>query len=336
MQVRADPRIELFSVLFHLIGSAEFQPFDTSYRRAVDQHFAPFREHPAALATLELRAKYGIGHNAPIGLAVFLDAASLQPIVSLTTATTAEDLDARWQKVPVAAYLEKVRSFASESRFAEFFASQHDYIAGVEERLAQALLPHGIETWFAGFLGVYPGARFTVVPGLLTGPWSYEASMHDGAGRERVYQIVELEGVDSSGLPNPTVLTTDLIVHELAHSYVNPIVEHHAAEFQVAEALFAQVQAVMEEQRYISWKIMVQESLVRAITILFIRDKQGVVAASEAIYKELQQGFSWITELAKQLADLRTVSAGTPINLEEKVPELAAFFAARAQPSPAP
>lgn len=333
MQVHSDPRIELFSILFHLIGSPEFQPFATSYLRAVDEHFAPFREHPAALATRELRATYGIGHNAPIGLAVFLDAASLQPIVSLTTA---EDLDARWQKVPVAAYLEKVRSFASESRFSEFFASQGDYIAGVERRLEQALLPQGIETWFAGFLGSYPGTRFTVVPGLLTGPWSYEASMHDAAGRERVYQVVELEGVDENGLPVPTVLTTDLIVHELAHSYVNPIVEHHAEEFKAAEALYVQVQAVMEKQRYTSWKILVQESLVRAITVLYIRDRQGVMAASEAIYKELQQGFSWITELAKQLAEMRAVSVGKPINLGEKVPTLAALFAAWAQAAAAP
>jgi hypothetical protein len=229
-----------------------------------------------------------------------------------------------------------VRSFASESRFSEFFASQRDYITRVERRLEQALLPQGIEAWFGEFLGRYPGTRFTVVPGLLTGPWSYEASMHDAVGRERVYQVVELEGVDQNGLPVPTVLTTDLIVHELAHSYVNPIVEHHADAFQVAEALYRQVQTVMEKQRYISWKIMVQESLVRAITILYIRDRQGVVAASEAIYKELQQGFSWITELAKQLAEMRTASAGQPINLEEKVPVLAALFAGWAQGAAAP
>src|SRR5512143_2916270 len=72
MEIRVDPRVELMSIVCHLAQTPEYRSFDTPYRRAVDAHFAPFLDHPVIAAMRELRTRFSISYNAPIGLAVFL------------------------------------------------------------------------------------------------------------------------------------------------------------------------------------------------------------------------------------------------------------------------
>jgi hypothetical protein len=323
--IHADARVELIAVVFHLAAAPGYaSALDTPYRRAVDQHFAPFAQHPVIAATQELRAKFGISHNAPVGLAVYLDPRTLEPLRSIADATQ-EDLDARWRDVPVGDYLAKLRDFAVAARFSEFFAGQKTYVAAVEERLSRALANQRVGQWFESTLGAATVASFVVVPGLLTGPWSYEASTHDATG-EHSYEIVELEQLDQDGLPVPTALTVDIVVHEMAHAYVNPFVEKHRAELEVARPIFDKLHAAMEKQAYRSWPVMVEESLVRALTTLFILDRQGRPAAATEVTQEERRGFLWMPQLVEQLAQLRA-AAGGKIDLEARLGDLTAFFA---------
>jgi Domain of unknown function (DUF4932) len=322
-QVRVDPRVELISVLFHLAGSPEYaHPFDTPYRRAVDEHFAAFRGHPAVAATRALRAEHGISHNAPISLAVELDADRLVPEEALDAPEVADDLDRRWRGVAIGAYLAQVRGFRAATGFDGFFASQAAYARRVEDRLARTIGDQQIAAWFESMFGP-TGADVHLVPGLLTGPWNYEATTHDADGKH-VYEVVEIEHVDEHGLPVPTDTTIDLIVHEMAHSYVNPVIEHHGDQFGVAAPVFDLLAEAMRRQGYGSWKTMVEESLVRAITILFVRERRGLDAARAMTHQEEQRGFQWIAGLSGLLLSMSEVTR--PFALERKVPELAAFF----------
>src|SRR5258708_28913431 len=136
MEVRVDRRVELLSILFHLAGSEEYRAFDTPYRRAVDAYFAPFAQHAAIAATRTLRAAHSISYNAPVGLAVFLDDRTLEPLVSLDGAKA---LDPPWRGVSIRDYLAAVRDFARDAHVAEFFAEQRAYFAAVEGRMLQLL-----------------------------------------------------------------------------------------------------------------------------------------------------------------------------------------------------
>jgi hypothetical protein len=318
MDVRVDPRVEVFSIVFHLAGSPEFVAFDTPYRRAVDSYFAAFSGHPAIAATRELRAKHGISYNAPASLAVFLDEGTLEPTVDLDRAS---ELDPRWHDASIAEYLDVIRAFASETKIQDFFAAQHDYYEQVAQRLRDALANEQIEPWFkTSFVGT--PAPLIVIPGLLTGPWNYEASTHDTCGRAARYQVIELENADDKGLPAPTRTTTELVAHEIAHAHINPIVERHRAELEaVAGTIYERVRAKMEQQAYPSAIIMIEESLVRAITALFTRDRLGKQAASELVREDQARGFTWNIELAKFLD-----RQPRPIDLERLMPDLLAWF----------
>jgi hypothetical protein len=315
--VRVDARVELISIVFHLAGASEFaRSFDSPYRRAVDAHFAPFAEHPVIAATRELRSQFGVAHNAPMALAVHLDPQTLELV---------ESPDAHWHNVPITDFLTKLRDFAVVSGFSAFFTAQKPYITAVEERLSNAFTPQRVGEWFKATL-VAPQVSFMIVPGLLTGPWSYDAFTHDATG-PRSYEIVELENADKDGLPVPTSLTMDIIVHEMAHAHVNPLVERNLGRLAVAAPIFDKLRMAMEMQAYRSWPVMVEESLVRALTTLFILDGQGRAAATTEVVQEQQRGFVWMPQLVERLAQLRA-TAGGKLDLEARLDELVAFFAA--------
>jgi hypothetical protein len=332
--VHVDSRVELLSVLFYLAGAPEYlRAYDTPYRRAVDADFGAFKDHAAVVATKDLRARYGVSHNAPPGLAVQLDG-ELAARVSLDP--WPEGVDARWRKVALPAYLEQVRAFARDSGWSAFFAGQKRAFAAVEGRFAAALKSAGIDAWFDGTFGPRRGASFFVCPGMLTGPWSYSATTRLGGDREEVYQIVALEKLDAESLPVPTAETIDLVVHERAHAYVNPVVQSRASELSAAaDPVFASAKAVMERQSYRTPTVMVQESIVRALRVLYVRDRRGAQGEKDAIRDEESRGFVWTAALAERLASLKGKGR---LDLARHVPELAAFFADWAKkvaPSPA-
>ncbi len=160
-EVAVDRRIELFSILFRLAGAEEYgQATATGYLAEVDRHFAPYRDHPAVAASRRVRQEAGIGFDAPMSLAVFLDD-DLRLIRPLSP--WPEALDDRWRKVDVAAYLADVRRFAADSGFDAFFTGQRAYFAGVEDRFRALLRSGDPVAWFDRFFGARAGASYRLV-----------------------------------------------------------------------------------------------------------------------------------------------------------------------------
>jgi uncharacterized protein DUF4932 len=306
-RVEVDPRIELLSILFRVAGNPEFNRTEaTPYAKAVDGHFNAFENHPAVTASAELRNRFGIGYNAVPALAVYLDA-SFRPIRPL--APLPPRLDDRWKDAPIDAYLAKVRDFAAQTRFADFMKQQAGYRAAVAARMAGALADRKVDEFFTATFG--GGGTATIVPGLLTGPMNYGLGAERPDGKLETYQVVMLERPDADGLPRPGDLTVDLLVHETAHSFVNPVMDARSALLEPPAAkVFAMVGRGMKVQRYIDWPTMVNESVVRAVTILYVGDRRGAAAAAQATRDEQGRSFLWMPELVTALDRVRKIHAG--------------------------
>ena len=335
--ITTDARVELLSLLFRLAGAPEYNKgFQTPYLAAAVAHFGRFVDHPAVLATRMLRQQSGIGYNAPLGLAVYLDPTTLAPLVPMEPLPPG--LDVRWRGVPLADYLDKVRDFATRSDFAGFFATQRPYLTRVEARVAAALAGHDSASWLERWFGAAPFGSFVIIPGLITGSWNYGASTTTPGGHT-AFQIVQLERPDAEGLPQPSDDTLALLAHEMSHSFVNPIIESHAAELEpAATPLFTAVQAAMTRSTYPSWLLMVQESCVRAVTLLYARAELGPAAARATLARDHEAGFTWIEPLADVMAAQRAnlPDAGAGSSLEAMVPALAAFFSSQTPTAPPP
>jgi len=294
IDVGVDARIELFSVLERLAGRPEYGVAATPYARAVDEWFGPYADDPAVVTFRELVSSHGIGFDAAMTLAAQLDE-NLAPVRSLTPLP--EGLDRRWEGVDLASVLYEVTAFASTTRFDEFMASQHEYVSAVEDAFRLFVASRPILDWFDGVFGARGSAEYHVVPGLLTGLMSFGVR----AGADEIYAIMSLEAPDQAGIPALGLLSEEYLVHELTHSYVNPVVREHVERFDGPSPALDAAAPAMEEQYYPTREIVVQESIVRALTVLYVHEAVGIGAANSSLENQIRLGFVWTLDLVLAL-----------------------------------
>lgn len=309
LRVGVDRRVELLSVLCRMAGVPPYERRTTPYSRAADAHFAPHARHPAVEATRALARDHGISYDAPAELAAYLDADSLRPTRPLSPLPPG--LDPRWKRVDVDAYLAVVRRFAADARFDSFFRSQSGYHRAVEQALERYLAGRPVVDWFDATFGGRRGATYRVVPGLLTGGFGFGTTAQQNGGLLDVAQIVFLESPDERGVPRPAARSLEHVVHELAHSYVNPVFDEDPESMRAAALpLFRRFEAQMRAQAYTSYPIMVDESVVRALTVLFLRERASDADAQRSLDEQRKLSFLWTEDLVEALAAERSRGSG--------------------------
>lgn len=314
------------SLLFRLAGNPEYnQARVASYAADVTKQFGGFADHPAVKLARELCQTRGMGFDAPMTLAVLLDDPyELRPRTPLDP--WPDGLDQRWTGENVTRFLGAARQFVKETSFRQFVEQHHDLYETTESRLREFMAKEAHLEWFRDYFGDRPGATFTAVPGLLNGGCCYGPHSRDAAGAEELYCILGVWETDGEGLPvfRRDVLST--IIHEFCHSYANPIIDRHGAEFKAAgQVLYARVADAMNSQAYGEPATMLRESLVRACVIRHVRQYSGEETAKRAIREESQRSFLWMQELSDCLGEYET-HRDQYRTLEAFSPRLVAFF----------
>lgn len=333
IDVRVDPRVELLSAVFRLAGNPEYSRARVeSYAAAVDERFAPLKDHAVVAHARRLRAGRGVSFDAVASLAIHLDPAMVSDVRSPQAEARFEPwparLDARWGDArDLRLFLGELADFAQESDAAEFFASQRS-LYDHSVRQVQALLDeHADLAWFDEFFGARARSRFRLAIGLLNGGNSYGPSVELPDGSEELYCVLGCWTTDDEGMPlfPRTVLQT--IAHEFCHSYCNPIVDAHLDELQPAgEALFELVADAMRRQAYTTARILLCESLVRACVVRYVAQQLGDAAARREVEMQRRNSFVWTGELAELLTEYER-DRKRYATLDAFVPRLVTFFA---------
>ena len=301
-RVGVDPRIELFSIVFRLAGNNEYtQGRVPSYLDAIDRYFAPYRDHAAVKLARELVQTDGVSFDAPMNLAVRLDAVpSLAERVPFDIAGIG--LDERWHGAKARRFVETLRSFVIDTKFVDFLKSQQPLYDVTNARLRNFVESNLDLAWYSRFTGVNPPVRLIVVPGLVNGGPSYAASFKGADEVTEMYAIPGVWQVDAQGLPLFSGTFLDVTVHEFAHSYFNPLIDKHYSEVAKAgDELYSQTASAMRRQAYGDGKTLLDESLVRAATICYLFDHQNPEAARRAIESERNNSFLWVPGLSDLL-----------------------------------
>ena len=294
-----DKRVELLSIVMRLAGANEYRVAETPYAKAIDKTFGPFKNHPAVRMTAELRAKHGISFDAPMVFAVHLDG-----VYALHDADEIAQLDKRWAGVDLEAYAAALRSFAADTKLADYFSANE---AEAELAALRKLVNTDNPVPFFEQLFGKRGSH-TVVLGRLLG--TNNVGVRHGDDR---YQIL-------------TMPTLPILVHEMAHSYINPAFEKHHAELERAgSALYALFAPSMRAQNYADWQTMFNEAGVRALTVLFMRQVKGDVAGAAAARDELRASFVWTNELVELFRKYQRDRA-TYADFDAFMPQVVAFF----------
>jgi len=321
-RVGVDPRVELISILFRLAGNDEYNQCRVpAYDKAIEQYFAPYRNHRA----VQLARGLDLGFDAPMSLAVHIaDVDSLTERVPLDRPGI--KLDKRWQPAKTREFLAAARKFVSDTNFAGFLKSQQALYDETNARLRTFVQEKADLEWYNRFFGTRSPVRFIVVPGMANGGPSYGASFLADDGVEEMYAIPGVWLVDATGLPQFRPEWRDTMVHEFIHSYSNPVVDKFAGQMEKAASQMNQpVRGAMQRQGYGDWKTLLYESMVRATTIQYIQEHDGSEAAQRMIQQDYSRSFFWMSDLCSLLAAYQKNRPQYP-TLETFMPKVVAFF----------
>ncbi|MBN2131125.1 MAG: DUF4932 domain-containing protein [Sedimentisphaerales bacterium] len=311
--IEVDPRVELIGIVFRLAGNPEYTDGTLRpYAKAIERHFGDFDGHPAVKMAVQLRNTRLMSCDGPMSLAVHIDH-------NYRLRQTSEDwpstLDYRWEKDETGEFLDKLRHFAAETKFDEFFKAQGPmYEQGIrpcesimkQEKVAKdqsrseyvEFLSVDLGEWLSGFFGVENPGDLRLVLGFVSAFANYGVRSETGDVSEK-YAIIGMRPFDPADtimfLPQQVVTTA----HEFCHSFANPVVKKYMDRLQPAgERLFAAHEGTMRAMGYQKWETVMYETAVRACVVSFVR--QSIVAPTFmdfVLKNEVEHGFLWSEDM---------------------------------------
>ncbi len=313
--VVVDPRVELVGALFRAAQapgwSVSFN--DGVYHPDVDARLERLGDHPAVEASRRLVAEHGIGYDAVPSLAIHLTWPELE-----LDATALHDetlLDPRWATVDLERYLAQVRDFNASYDVASLLVEHRQHLDMLEARYPTVMERYGgenLEPWFTEhFDETNVANRF--VPGMLTGQANYGLSVRHEDGRRTAYPVISLPTDPDRARARDVAPIVFLVVHEYAHGFVNPKTATRVELLQpVGEALFEPTASHMKRLGYGAWKMVVDETIVRAVTRAYLRTNGADEALAFARSQDDAQGFVWVDRIEEVIV---AETSGEPAQL---------------------
>lgn len=297
--------VELMSILARMAGYPEYNmDMAGQYTKDMDEHFKSQTKHPAVLYMKELRNRNGISYDAVMSMALHLN--NRNGTFSLIDEEV-PTLDKRWAKVDKAEFMTRLGSFYKDAKFNAFFNAHKALYEKGLEAYRENVMKYLDTDWYSAFYGKEPQENFSVIIGFCNGGGNYGADRHIKGCKKEVFAIVGYY-VDKDNRPMYSKDYLPTLVHEFNHSFVNYLLDeklypNHVKDMeQAATSLFELSKWAMAKQAYGNWKIMINESLVRASVICYMLDnnyKQEEVR--QELTNQIQRNFRWMPELVSLL-----------------------------------
>ncbi|MCF8372529.1 MAG: DUF4932 domain-containing protein [Bacteroidales bacterium] len=330
IEISVNPTVELFSLIHHLAGDKQYnENLIPDYIKKVDRHFDLLKNHPAINFAKECNTLFHINGDAPMALAVYIGPPpQLEPKINLSTLPN--DFDPRWDSTLISNYLKHARDFAVESEFLKFYMNQNEFYSKSIENLKKMLFKENIIEWSFKFFGYYPD-NFKINIALLNGScnYGYKIELPDG----------NVESVCLLGARNPKWITgtptynkkrfLPVIIHEFCHSYINPLIISKPEEFKtIGDAILKSHFEAMRKNGYDVWNVVLNEYLVRACTIKFLKENEGIEVVERNIKIDKRNGFIEIEGLV-QLLDEYENKRIEYHNIDSFLPEIKRYFTSK-------
>jgi hypothetical protein len=300
--IRVDPRVELVSTVFTLMGSRDGwseRPLDSSYRARMHRRFSPFRNHPAIPAAAATR----FGYNYPAeAILHFGPPPALEPRVAVAQAT----IIAAGGQQAFDAWIAGLRDFARDADFMRWFeAEQHAHDAMTTS--VQALLgPLSIGDILDSYWGPAGHQRTLILAPLINRTIGYGARVEVEGGELELYSIQgpwALAGREPRFIAREPGRFVGMLLHEFSHSIVNPATAAAADEVAALAPLFAPIRHDMTRQAYSTWHIALDEHLVRAASTQMAARALPPELARQAAAGQRQRGFRYLDATIEALRE---------------------------------
>jgi len=320
-----DQRVELVSIAARLAGYQEYNSeLYKSYVLDIQTFFNKYQQHPLISFMRQIRHSHSISYDAVMAMAVHVSGApELNPLVEFNKNTP----EKRWGKSAALRFAVLLQQFYKDTNAALFFSNQ-------QSRYKRAVLHFntGLQTldtnWFYRFYGDKPKAQFNLSIGLGNGGANYSGSVLFQDSAEVQYAIMGTWKFDANGEPvYDSSVYLPALIHEFNHSFVNELTNKYESQLHIAGKILYQSDTIkMQNQGYADWKVMLNESLVKASVISYlIQHHTPVTTVNAEIQKQSSKGFVWIKPLVELLATYERNRKRYP-TMDSFMPQLIKFY----------
>ena len=298
IKAEANEPVELMAILARTAGYPEYNmDLAEQYTRDTEEWFAPYKQHEAVALAWKLHTTYSIGYEKVMNMAIHLDIENGK----IKFLGEKSDLTENWKDVDIKDFIKKLNKFYKDTRFHEFFeqhrAFYQGYISNYE--LAETVyFPFNLK-WYPRFhYGTEETEPFKIYICFTYG-LNNNGEWRKLPGKPReLFAIMGYAFIPAMGRPK---MDFSLLWHEVNHPYVNPLLdnEENAKLMEpIGQKLFELSQEAMKQQAYTQWQIVINESIVRASTLIYAQDagyKPEVIKNLMNI--EINSGFPWMPQL---------------------------------------
>jgi hypothetical protein len=320
---KVDERVELLSIVFRMAGAEEYSSEEFKlYTNRINKHFASYKNHPISAFVQKQRETAGTGYDAVMKMAVHISPApNFKPLVTFT-----DNLPERWGEKQAHEFLALLRQYYKDADCEKFF-SQNRELYRESEKLFMPVFNDLDTQWYKDFYGKEPKEKFNIILGLGNGGGNYGPDLIYPDGRREVFAIMGTWATETDSMPRYGKEIFPTLVHEFNHSFVNYLNEMHKAKLEKGGSkIFGFVETQMRNQAYANWQTMLDEALVRAAVIKYMKDhKYSKEALDTETNIQLNRGFIWIEKLVAKLEEYSANRNKYP-TLESYMPKLIHFY----------
>ena len=297
IKVEVSETVELMSILARMAGYEEYSnDLAGQYTKDTEAWFAPYKEHTAVALARDVRAKYGIGHERVMNMAIHLAIDNGKIVFT----GSVQELNDGWQNADLDDFVKRLNKFYKDTRFHEFFEQHRKFYDDYTTMYQANVMPAFHPEWFSQFhYGTAPADRFHVVINFTCGYNSY-GPWRQLAGQPRdLFAIIGYWIDPNLGRPR---YDASVLFHEANHPFVNPLLDD-ANNFKLMEnvgpRLLSLHKSSVQKTNYTDWRIVVNESLVRASVVLYMQDAgYKMEQCLNVLGAEMgQNGFPWMLDL---------------------------------------
>lgn len=296
---KVDERVEILSIVFRLAESKEYNSeIFKLYTDKIQKYYNSFKNHELIQFIKKMRKENGVGYDAVMTMAIHLDE-QLDPLIEFTN----EVPDTRWGKENSYKFVSLLKKFYQDSDSKKFFEQNKKLYEEVNNRFLPIYKDLDIN-WYKSFYGKEPNEEFLIVNGLGNGGGNYSSSINFSSNKRKVYAIMGTWKTDSTGMaifPIENYFPT--LLHEFNHSFINYLLDENPKPFQESGiTIFNEVKDKMNNGGYNDWQTMLNEALVRASVVKYMKDHNfGKDQISLEVSEQISRGFIWIEELVEEL-----------------------------------
>ncbi len=304
LTIKADPRIELTSLVFYLAGAKEYSSCRIpSYIQKVNYKFAPYKQHPIIPFIWDLRKKQGISFDAVMDAAICIQSIDkIEPVLNLDTEFS--QVDKRWTKESLLKFYELLADFSAKSDFKQFYTENMGLYTEAEKAITALLTKTNFQSWFNKS---FPGenSSFVLIPAFINGPSCYGPGISIG-GKNISFCILGVGIVNEKEEPKFDDSYIETIFHEFCHSHTNPIVEQHFSLFEKPITKLSEIaKDRFAKQGYSTPESVAFETMVRACTGAFLKETYPQKIYDDYIKEQEKRSFFWIKDVSEEILTLR-------------------------------